>query len=459
MNKVSKTIYRTLLAGLGIVAVSACSDYIDKSPILETSPAIIVKSEDKIETYLEGVYARLSSAIPTYFLDTDLRGEDWERTVDNGNLNSYDMNISVAGSSGEWNSLYKAIGEANDFLAVLGDGASVVGDNYQRLRAEALFVRALSYYYLNVLYARAYKLNPDANSVPLRLGTPETSANDLAPSTVSEIISQVLADVSNENIAALRNEVGTYNGATHATQAAAHVLRQRAYLEKEDWQGVVSEGNAVTGYSLGDIRAIFAPPYYNEETIFSFAYSVNNKNGLAGNYYLGNNNAIDDNYGIAANPLYSQPADVRYSALTIQRGDRITSSKFVDRTDGTDWIPVFRYAEVLLNNAEAYYNLGNEEQARQLLLQVRRRSIAAADDALDESTLSGTTLRDAIYNERRWEFIGEGQRSIDLHRRAATILKRAGSVREIRVEPTDQLYIWPIPLTETSQNSLIKATN
>ena len=114
---------------------------------------------------------------------------------------------------------------------------------------------------------------------------------------------------------------------------------------------------------------------------------------------------------------------------------------------------------MLLNLSEAYYNIGNEAKAKEMLHLVRRRSIAKSADALDETKLSGTTLRNAIYNERRLEFLGEGIRSIDIHRRGETFLKRAGSLREIKVLPTDKNYIWPIPLSETTQNKLLTADN
>lgn len=450
---------KILATGLFALTVVSCSDILEKEPILDTSSSIIFASHSKIKSNLEGLYATLGSGIPSYFFETDYRGEDIERIIDNGGLNSYDMNISVDGSSSAWNSMYKAIGETNVFLNHLADAKEVVGDDYERLKSEALFIRALSYYYLNVLYARTYKLFPDAKSVPIRLGTDETENNDLAASTIEEVHSQILSDLSDSNISFLGEEVGTLNGITHATKAAAYVLRQRIYLEREDWNNVIAEGEKIKGYSLVDLRTVFTTPYITNEGIFSFPYSDKKKNSLAGSYYVGNNVAIDDNYGITANPLYKQQQDVRISDLSIVRGDRITIAKYTDRSTGTDWIPVFRYAEVLLNLSEAYYNIGNEAKAKELLLLVRRRSIAKSADALDETKLSGTTLRDAIYNERRLEFLGEGIRSIDIHRRGEIFLKRAGSLREIKVLPTDKNYIWPIPLSETTQNKLLTADN
>ncbi len=454
-----KSKIKILTAGLFTLSATSCSDILEKEPILDTSSSIIFASNSKIEANLDGLYATLGSGIPSYFFETDYRGEDIERIIDNGGLNSYDMNISVSGSSSAWNNMYKTIGEVNEFLNNLENAKNVIGEDYDRVKSEALFLRALSYYYLNVLYARTYKLNPNAKSVPLRLGTPRTLENDLAASTIEEVHNQILSDLSDSNISFLGDEVGTLNGITHATKAAAYTLRQRIYLEREEWSKAIAEGEKVKGYSLVDLRTVFIAPYLTNENIFSFPYSDKKKNSLAGSYYVGNNVAIDDNYGVTANPLYKQQQDVRISDLSIVRGDRITIAKYTDRSTGTDWIPVFRYAEVLLNLSEAYYNTGKEAEAKELLLQVRRRSIPKNVDALDDSKLTGTTLRDAIYNERRLEFLGEGIRSIDIHRRGETFLKRAGSLREIKVEPTDKNYIWPIPLSETTQNKVLTADN
>jgi hypothetical protein len=369
------------------------------------------------------------------------------------------MNVTVSGSSSEWNGLYSAIGEANDFLGLLDNASDVAGNDYARYRSEALFVRALSYYYLVVLYARTYYLNPDANAVPLRLGTSETSGNDLAASSIAQIHQQILSDLSDENISKLSTDKKSVESVTHATQAAAHALRQRLYLERHDWSNAIKEGNAITGYSLGSLTAIFTSPYYTEESILSFPYSANNKNSLASYLYLADNRALEDTYsGIYTLPLYSQVADIRKSELTVKPNSHTTISKYTDISSGSDWLPVFRYGEILLNLSEAYYNLNDEDKAKSLLLQVRRRSISKSADALDEDSLSGETLKEAIYNERRLELVGEGIRSIDIHRRGDTFWKRKGGV-EIIVKPTDDGYIYPIPLTETSQNSLIKSNN
>jgi len=453
-----------VLLMIAIATVStACTDIIEKEPILDTSVSSIFSSKSAIETYLEGVYKRLGEVMPNYVYQSDMRGDDFDDPVQNGGLSANDMNLSVSDTSAPWNGFYQAIGEANDFIGNLDAVKEIAGKDYDRYKSEAKFVRALSYYYLVVLYARTYHLNPKANAIPLRTETPESSTNNLAPSSIEKIHDQILSDLSDENIANLSTERNSVKGVTHATQAAAHALRQRIYMEEWNWDKAIEEGLAIKGYALGSLTAIFAAPYYTEESIFSFPYSVNNPNGIAKNEYQGSWAVLEDFYsGIYSIPEYAVETDIRKAQLTHHPTARLATRKYSDLSGGGDWIPVFRYAETLLNLSEAYFNRGNEgdeEIAKEYLRQVRSRSITAEDDPINIDELSGDNLKAAIYNERRTEFAGEGLRSIDIHRRGDAFIKKVGSNKELNVKPADYGYIWPIPLSETSQNKLIKADN
>ena len=104
-----------------------------------------------------------------------------------------------------------------------------------------------------------------------------------------------------------------------------------------------------------------------------------------------------------------------------------------------------------LNLAEAYYNDNQVGKAKQALKDVRHRSIPEEKDLLVIDELQGDKLIKAIYNERRAEFVGEGLRSIDIHRRGEAFNKRNGVY-----QPTDGGYIWPIPTSERIVNNLIE---
>ncbi len=74
--------------------------------------------------------------------------------------------------------------------------------------------------------------------------------------------------------------------------------------------------------------------------------------------------------------------------------------------------PFFRYAEILLNYAEAQYHLGNEDVCREYINKVRSRPSVNMPNV----TESGEALLDRLRNERFIEFAFEGFRWFDPRR-------------------------------------------
>lgn len=130
------------------------------------------------------------------------------------------------------------------------------------------------------------------------------------------------------------------------------------------------------------------------------------------------------------------------------------------------WI-MFRYAEILLNYAEAEYMLGHEDEARTHLNLVRKRNGVNMPDVTD----GGAPLLARIQNERRIELAFEGHRFFDVRRwkiatvtestdiMGVTIKKMANGTktREPRLlidRPTwnDRLYLLPIPRAEINRS-------
>lgn len=143
-----------------------------------------------------------------------------------------------------------------------------------------------------------------------------------------------------------------------------------------------------------------------------------------------------------------------------------TKNNSADRySSKTDWI-VFRYAEVLLNYAEAAYELGKSTEALSVVNQIRERAGIALLNNID---------REKIRHERKVELAFEGQRYWDVRRwRIATsVLSRDFSgLRYITdyksgkykleilnkidgaVSPAfyERNYYFPITLTRTGNN-------
>lgn len=131
----------------------------------------------------------------------------------------------------------------------------------------------------------------------------------------------------------------------------------------------------------------------------------------------------------------------------------------------------FRYGEVLLNYAEAMYNLGNEAVCREYLNKVRSRPGVN----MPPVTQSGQALWNRIVNERRIELVFEEHRFFDVRRWkiAPAVLNEVRTKMIIHRDPetgkktyevafyqtakfNEWNYLAPIPQEVIDQNSNIK---
>ncbi|MEO5998103.1 MAG: RagB/SusD family nutrient uptake outer membrane protein [Chitinophagaceae bacterium] len=118
-------------------------------------------------------------------------------------------------------------------------------------------------------------------------------------------------------------------------------------------------------------------------------------------------------------------------------------------------MPVMRYAEVLLNYAEASARTGALADAAALLNAVRKRSDATYSFS-SADLASQTALTNLVITERRIELLGEGFRVPDVQRLMLPIPGKAAlSCIAPTSDPTATLYIWPISSEELGTNKLM----
>ncbi|MGB3008567.1 MAG: RagB/SusD family nutrient uptake outer membrane protein [Chitinophagaceae bacterium] len=112
---------------------------------------------------------------------------------------------------------------------------------------------------------------------------------------------------------------------------------------------------------------------------------------------------------------------------------------------------LIRYADVLLMAAEAFNRATapNDAKAQGYLNQVRQR---AFKDNLHNITLTGTALKQAIWNERRLEFAGEGLRYFDLIRTGEAASKLPGFI-------VGKHEVFPVPQREIDISGLTQNPN
>lgn len=458
-----------IIALLGLATLTnSCSNFLDKSPALSFTEDDIYSSADRMKGAVLGVYTSFKNnfiAAKAYVCVENI-SDDIINVSGNGieALYSYEMSVGMDTQDNyeTWTAAYKTINNANTVLANLETHKEVAGDNYAQYVAEMKFCRALSYYYLNFLYGKPYKMNPNALSVPLRLQAEASlENNDLKRSTVKEVLEQILADT--EDYTKLPSGGASYDGITRASQGAALMLRMRTYMEMGDYKNAILAGESIKGYQLAaDIKDAFMSSATCSESIFSFPMSLSDYGGGMQSsvpyfFYSGNSIVVDAVSGIHSNlyPAYDLTEDARVSEMEQGAESKKILKKFTDGSSYQDWVPIFRYAETLLDLAECYANEGEEAKALSCLTEVRRRSLPESADILDLSALQGASLLQAIYLEKRSEFIGEAIRAEDIHRRAEDYVKRKGTSSEFTITPSTNGYDWPIPTVERANNHAI----
>jgi hypothetical protein len=483
--KIQKYLKASLLAAFTTLAVTSCNQdkILEPVPLTALSDRVAFSTPDRIEAQLNGLYASVKSG---QFLGgrmlvyMDVRGEDFQNRTGNGVTAlfawSYNQNSSNAEPLNAWSSGYLAINRINVLLKGLDDNPNVISATLaNQYRGEARFLRALCYYYLVNLYARPFPLNNGNNpGLPLRLQAevgPENS--DLARSTVAEVYNQILNDLNFAEQNVLASHPSALLNVTRAHRNAVIAFKIRVLMSMNRYADAVTEcRKIVSGTSapfsapsgvqhrlMPSFASIFVPPYTTAESIFSFPMTLNDlpgvQNGL-GSYFgvpAPPQNAIADfnldPAGILNNPAWTA-GDAR-RALTAVAGGRTFLTKF-PLNPYTDYVPILRYSEVLLNYAESLVRSTNtvDPLAIALLNAVRGRS---APGATYTSFATPAEFLQALALEKRIEFLGEGLRSLDLHRLLQPLPAKTGVPGS--VAPTNANYIWPIPDAELAANKLM----
>lgn len=484
-----QTIKYIALAGVVLSTYTSCQR--DKlSPVQQNS--VIVASafstSGRISNQVLSLYGSLKGGGfygGRAIVASELKGEDFFAETTNL-VTGFDVwNLNVANSAtfvkAIWAQGYLTINRCNVFIdGMASGGTAVVGqalaNNYI---AEARLIRALSYWNLLQYFARPYADgNGSKPGLPLRLtGIVDLGQSDLARSTVAEVYNQIIADLDYaETNLPLDYASGTTQATNRTTRAhrnTAIALKTRVYLSMQKYSNVITEANkivpltgpfkAATGVpdSLQpDVTNVFKTPYTTTETILSLPMSGTTGDNPGtqnqiGYYFYNNTGAGTGEYslnpaGILADPQWGANDKRRTGFVYTTSAGKKYLSKFATGSPYTDYVPVIRWPEVLLNLAEALARTGSTVDVRSLALLNAVHTRSDATTVLAPATQSA--LIDAILKERRIEFIGEGLRNPDLMRLLLPIPAKGSAPSKA---PADQGYIWPISSDELSLNKLM----
>jgi len=488
---VSKTFALALAAGM----FSCHTELLDPSPQTQFSDKVVFDTPARIDLQVNSMYTYVKNGNflgGRYQIYGDIRANDFINRTNNG-VTGYGVwnhtltETSINDVTNCWNNAYAAINQINVFLQGMDDNqakfvpptfSATYATTANQYRGEARLLRAACYHALLQLYARPYvDGNGTKPGLPLRLlGEKGQDNNDLARSTVAEVYTQILADLN----FAEANLPATYASqalnVTRAHRNTAIALKTRVYLSMANYASVITEANKIVSTSApfnasasggvnhalqATIAAVFAAPQETTESILSFPFTAQNAPGTQnqlGFYYNASTNGQGgggeyslNNAGIIGNTAEWPAVDARraFNVAAAASGGAFFLRKYTAPSPYTDKAPVIRYSEVLLNLSEAIARTtaGVDARALALLNAVRKRS----DAAFTWAPADNTALINAVLTEKRIEFLGEGLRNYDIMRLNAQIPGKAGVPA---VDPSSVNYVWPIPSSELTANTL-----
>lgn len=435
--------------------LASCTKELELKDPQGLSPQDAAANDGNIKRLLQGGYDALSS--------TNLYGGNVQLYADllasNGELNwvgTFNTYREVWGKSllttnpivtATWASAYNAINIANNVILNI-DKVNAADQN--RVKGEALFIRAAMHFELVRLFARDYTDgDPNTNpGVPI-MTKPTNSTSEITKpgrDKVAAVYAAVIADLTEAETL-----LPTSNG-IFASKSVASGMLSRVYLQKADYAGARDAANRAIANATGKSLLPVFMNNFNQAANTSedlFAIQVNDQDG-------GNNLQLFysvDIFGardgdIEVNPSHltiyesgdqrgtvtSNPSSANFNTAFYTKYGAYRTTKFRDLYKN---VKVMRLAEMYLSRAEANFRLGTSVGDTPLNDVNRIRTRAGL------APLSTITDVNQIYLERRRELAFEGFGIHDARRFKRTIDGRPWN---------DPRLVFPIPFRELNAN-------
>ncbi len=468
---------------IATIFVTGCNEELNLIPKNTVTEALFWETADDAVFSINGVYNVLAhnNMYRDFFIHSDALSNNaysplsYMYFLEISEGTGFDSNSPLPANV--WKINYRGIVRANRLLENIG-GIEMDDELKNRIIGEAKFLRALFYFHLTNLYG----------DVPLVLNI-QTVPESLVPrNSKASLVTQILADLSDAETI-----LPTSYGITElgrATQGAATALKCRVHLYNKQYAEAISAAEKVSamGYDLvstDDFSNIFLPVLENNnvESIFEVQFLGRTGEDGVGSIFNSRSDALPEFESGVFSPVQElveiyDEKDLRLPATILRPGDIFAGVEYdgsrsetgycykkyliADPTvtsDGDANYVVIRFAEVLLNLAEAENELNGPAGAYKPINRIRKR--AGLDDL--PTGLTKEQMRDAIKLERRKELAFEGHHYFDLLRYGADDLKAA--MEEVTSVPghtrvfQSRFILWPVPQAQININPNLLPNN
>jgi len=467
-------IRKILIAIIAITSLASCKKVIESEPTHQLDGTTRFETIEDFDFALTGAYALFRSG--NYYgsgsnafvnlpdMITDNLNETSESLGNYQNMSTWRYAEDEPNIAATWQAAYRVVSQANLLLGNIDKFSATDGGAVNRIKAQALAIRAMVHFDLLRYWVEDY----DRNST--KPGIPYITVFDYeqkpARGTVKETYDHIEADLQQARglINSGLDKTINASGKAYIDIQGVNAIMARVFLYSNQLDSAIKYSTLViTAIPLAS-RTNF-PNIWTDASTSEVIWSVsfNAGEGRIGDpvYFVPNNRS-----SYRPNPAlittYDQVNDIRYSSYFQVRSNRLVVSKYlakaaqVPRPDGITNFKAFRTGEMYLIRAEAYARKGgiNEVTALADLNTLRAARIAGFVAGAE----TGAALINAIALERRKELICEGHRWFDLKRTTKTIIRSSCSVF-CTLDPTNRAWTWPLPIAEINANPNILPQN
>ena len=485
-NKIKTSILTLAIVCSGFYS---CNDeFLNRNPVNSVDAASVFATTTSANAAVNGMYRTLTrryldsqghSGYPAFMLINDVMGDNMVLTTTSNTWHRSEQQwVSHRNDNGTnawfpFALFYRIISNANNVINNI-DGAAGSQADRNRIKGEALGLRALCYFNLVQCYGERYDATKKPNnqlgvSMPL-----ESGFDGLTRSTVEEVYTQI-----NKDLTEAASIIGTARlNKSHINFNVIKGFQARVALVQQDWVNAAAHAQAArqgqTLMSNAQYQDGFAE-IGNPEWMWGFDH-LEDQSEFFGGYH----SYISCNYnssvirtcprGIGSRTYDAIPSTDIRSKMWIKAPTTATAvippggvvrpymgQKFrlpgIPSTSVMGDVPYMRTGEMFLIEAEALAQLGRFEDAQNVLFTLVRNR----DPQYVKSTKTGQALLDEIEFNRIIELWGEGHRWFDLKRYNKGMDRRglghlAVNILNDQIPAGDKQWQYLIPRREIDNN-------
>lgn len=419
MKKIEK--YRNyLLIIILLLGTLSCNNWLDLEPENKLVKEEFWKKKEDVAAVMAAMYDQYRENCEKLWVFGEVRADMVEFL---STYSDYQLiaksEILPTNASIDWSGFYNAVNLSNTIL-FYADDVLALDETFDKktenaYEAEALFIRAKCYYDM----VRIWKEVP----LVLTASSSDTVSFSIPKNSEAEIIKQIEIDLLKAKTMAFKDEYVTvpemFKG--RANVYSINALLSEVYLWSEQYQKCIATCDEII--NSGKFQLQSADEWFNlyypgnaPESIFEIQY-----NDAYDNEESPFNTTIMPAVGTVKINLKPMVQEL-YSVTDIRKGSpdprckyqctSLTPSTYRTTAQRDAHMIYFRYADILLNKAEALAELGNFTESNNYINEIlQRASLAPAYFAQDI-----LTFRTVILEQRAKEFALEGKRWFDILR-------------------------------------------